>query len=239
MWHRIISASCFKPYGNPVKNTNLFTVLILTILTTLITTTAFGQNSKKGVSAPPTHFKNIKWEELIPKEDLDVLMSPPAYLDDIEDGSPEDRISGMIQNQIEAAMDDRYQQALVSTNIKPEMNNAAVRLAGFVVPLEFNDDQVITEFFLVPFFGACIHVPPPPPNQILYAKYPKGFTLENLYDPFWVSGTLKTTLMENDMATSAYTIEIHSVELYEEFYEETNQEENKEPPKASSSNPGE
>lgn len=187
---------------------------LITLLVALICSTAIAQT-------PGTNsYKSIEWQELIPADDLEVLLNPPEYLDEIEDGSLEDQIgnqlSNQIQNQIANAMDDRYQQALASTNIKPEMNNRPVRIAGFIVPLEFNDDQVITEFFLVPFFGACIHVPPPPPNQIIYGKYPKGFKLENLYDPFWISGTLKTSLVENDMATAAYSIEVKSVEGYSE-----------------------
>ena len=76
--------------------------------------------------------------------------------------------------------------------------------------------MVITEFFIVPFFGACIHVPPPPPNQIIYVKYPQGFKLEELYYPFWLSGMLKTSLVENDMATAAYAMDVKYLGLYSE-----------------------
>ena len=162
----------------------------------------------------PTVFKTIEWPDLMPQEDLDALLNPPEYLSEIEDGSVEDQISSQISSAIAAAKNDRYQQALVSTNIRPEMNGQAIRIPGFIVPLEFSDDQLITEFFVVPFFGACIHVPPPPPNQIIHVKYPKGFKLEALYNPFWLSGVLKTTLVENDMATSAYTMEVQLLEIY-------------------------
>jgi hypothetical protein len=85
------------------------------------------------------------------------------------------------------------------------------------VPLEYNDDQLITEFFLVPYFGACIHVPPPPPNQIIYVKYSEGLLLDALYDPFWIEGQLNTDIVENDLATSAYALAAVTVKLYEEF----------------------
>lgn len=94
------------------------------------------------------------------------------------------------------------------------MDGKAIRIPGFIVPLEFSDNQVITEFFIVPFFGACIHVPPPPPNQIIHVKYPKGFKFETLYNPFWLSGVLKTTLVENAVATAAYGLEVHLIEDY-------------------------
>jgi hypothetical protein len=161
-------------------------------------------------------FKTIEWPDLIPQKDLDALLNPPEYITEVQDGSAEDQISSQIKNTISAATNDRYQQALVSTRIKPELDGQAVRIPGYIVPLEFNDDQVITDFFLVPFFGACIHVPPPPPNQVIYVNYPKGLKLDALFDPFWISGILKTSLIENDMATAAYAIEMQSYEVYAE-----------------------
>ncbi|CAH0992371.1 hypothetical protein SIN8267_02490 [Sinobacterium norvegicum] len=164
----------------------------------------------------PGDFKTIEWVDLIPQDDLDALLSPPDYLDEIADGSPEDQMSNQLQATITAAADDRYQQALVSTAIKAEMNGVAVRLPGFIVPLEYNSEQLITEFFIVPFFGACIHVPPPPPNQIVYVKSSEGFKFDALYKPFWVSGVLQTNLIQNDMATAAYTMDVSTLEYYED-----------------------
>ena len=165
---------------------------------------------------PASAFRTVEWVDLMPKEDLDALLAPPSYVTDVEDGSFEDEISNQIQNAIGAAGDDRYQQALASTRIIPEMEGQAIRIPGFIVPLEFSDEQTITQFFLVPFFGACIHVPPPPPNQIIFVNYPKGLKLDALYDPFWISGVLRTTLVENEMATAAYSMQMQSFEAYTE-----------------------
>ena len=165
---------------------------------------------------PVSAFKTVEWVDLMPKEDLDALLAPPSYVTDVEDGSFEDEISNQIQNALGAASDDRYQQALASTRIIPEMEGQAIRIPGFIVPLEFSDEQTITQFFLVPFFGACIHVPPPPPNQIIFVNYPKGLKLDALYDPFWISGVLRTTLVENEMATAAYSMQMQSFEAYTE-----------------------
>ncbi len=165
---------------------------------------------------PKSAFKTVEWTDLMPKEDLDAILNPPSYITDVEDGSAEDQISSQIQNAIAAARDDRYQQALVSTRVISEMDGQAIRIPGFIVPLEFDDEQTITQFFLVPFFGACIHVPPPPPNQIVFVEYPKGLKLEALYDPFWVSGILKTSLTENELATAAYSLKMQYFEDYTE-----------------------
>lgn len=162
-------------------------------------------------------YRTIDWIELMPKEDLDALLNPPESLNDIADGSAEDQITGQIQMTIEPASDNVYQQALVSTRVVEEFDGQAIRLPGFIVPLAFgNGQQQVTRFFLVPYFGACIHVPPPPPNQIIYAEYDKGFKLESMYEPFWLSGVLHTELIENDTATAAYTIKVERLELYEE-----------------------
>lgn len=159
-------------------------------------------------------FKMVEWTDLMPAEDLEALLNPPEYISEIEDGSPEDQIGSELEFGLEGAESDRYQQALVSTKIRPELDGLAIRIPGYIVPLEFDDEQVITEFFLVPFFGACIHVPPPPPNQIIHVKYPEGFTLDSLYDAFWLSGTLKTELIQNDSATAAYTLKVQHMEKY-------------------------
>jgi hypothetical protein len=178
----------------------------------LLMLSVFGQSS----IAFAAEFKTIEWTDLMPKEDLEALLKPPSYIDEIEDGSPEDQISGQFQSDIPVDKNDPYQQALVSTRVVTEMNGKLIRIPGFIVPLEFDDNQVVTEFFLVPFFGACIHVPPPPPNQIIYVKYPKGIELKNLYDPFWITGIIKTSLTENDIATSSYSMWMKSFEPYKQ-----------------------
>lgn len=165
-------------------------------------------------SAKEDSFKTIEWTDLIPQDDLNAILDQPTYLRDIEEGSFEDKITNKVQNAIEDANNDRYQEALSSTRVISEMDGESIRIPGFIVPLEYSDEKTVTQFFLVPFFGACIHVPPPPPNQIIFVEYPKGLELSGLYQPYWLSGTLKISLFENDVATSAYTLELQH---YEEF----------------------
>jgi hypothetical protein len=158
-------------------------------------------------------YRTIEWTDLMPQDDLDAIINSPDYLDDIIDGSAEDLIGSEVQK-AEDAKDSRYQQALKSTRVVNKFNNQSVRIPGFVVPLEFDDEQTITQFFLVPYFGACIHMPPPPPNQLIYVSYPEGLKLDALYDPFWVTGLLKTSLIENETAISAYAIDVYSIMPY-------------------------
>lgn len=160
-------------------------------------------------------YQETEWESLIPEQDLQALLNPPEYLNNIEEGSSADQVGNDL-NQPLTKQDNAYQQALNSTRVREEMNGKTIRIAGFVVPLEFDDDQRISEFFLVPYFGACIHVPPPPPNQIIYSKSSTKFQLDNLYDPVWVEGAITTTLTENSVARSAYSLSVDSLKPYEE-----------------------
>lgn len=168
--------------------------------------------------ATANQYEEIDWVELIPQDDLDALLNPPAYLDEIEDGSFEDQIANDMLSALEMSGDDRYQQALVSTKVVEDYNARAIRLPGFIVPVEMNEKQQVTEFFLVPYFGACIHYPPPPPNQIIYVSVKDGLSVNDIQHPYWVEGTLSTTLTENELAISAYSLQADNVILYTEDY---------------------
>ena len=161
-------------------------------------------------------YETVEWIDLLPKDDLEALLNPPEYITNIEENSTEDVISNQLRGDASNAGADRYQQALNSSRIVSKMDGSAIRIPGFIVPLEFDDMQTITQFFLVPWFGACIHLPPPPPNQIILTNYPKGLKLESLYEPFWISGVLKTSLVENELASAAYVLEMSAYEPYTE-----------------------
>ena len=148
------------------------------------------------------------------REELEILLNPPEYLNDIVEGSAEDLLGDSSGGSGTLAADDIYQQALNSVNVRKEIDGQAVRVPGFVVPLEFDDNQVITQFFLVPYFGACIHMPPPPPNQIILVNYSTGLEMDALYDPIWVSGMLKVSMTENNLGRSAYSMDMHIFEPY-------------------------
>ncbi|MBF7073656.1 DUF3299 domain-containing protein [Glaciecola sp. MH2013] len=98
--------------------------------------------------------------------------------------------------------------------LKEELNGRYVKIPGFVVPLEGDADN-ITEFLLVPYFGACIHVPPPPSNQIVYVNFSEGVPIDNLYDAIWVTGTLSTDGWKGDIASVGYTLKGDVVTAFE------------------------
>ena len=87
-------------------------------------------------------------------------------------------------------------------------------IPGFIVPTEYNDDKKITSFFLVPYFGACIHLPPPPPNQIIHVRFEEGVSLDDSYEPHMVMGELTSEVTRNNLADSAYSIVAEGVDIY-------------------------
>ncbi len=160
----------------------------------------------------------LEWTDLLPPEDLEALLNPPEWLDEIEDGAPEDTIDSDVLARDDAGR--RFQQALQSTSVMGEFDQQTVRIPGFVVPLDFNEKQEVTEFFLVPYFGACIHLPPPPPNQLIHVSYPRGLPLERLDDAVWVEGFLTTAITDHELGKAAYALAGDSVIGYMELYKE-------------------
>ncbi|MCW8949601.1 MAG: DUF3299 domain-containing protein, partial [Sedimenticola sp.] len=96
------------------------------------------------------------------------------------------------------------------------LNGKTIKLPGFVVPLE-TDGQHTSQFLLVPYYGACIHVPPPPANQTVHVtmRDNKGAEIRQLFDTVWVTGVIKTEKLTTDMADAGYTIQATRVEPYE------------------------
>ena len=80
-------------------------------------------------------------------------------------------------------------------------------LSGFVVPVETDDQGRMTEFLFVPFFGACIHVPPPPPNQMVYARLAKPMPAPEIADAYELQGTLRVKRFDAEAASAAYAME--------------------------------
>jgi hypothetical protein len=98
--------------------------------------------------------------------------------------------------------------------VNPELEGKLVRIPGFIVPLDVAKDGTVREFFLVPYFGACIHVPPPPANQIVYVTSPKGIALDSIYEAYWITGTMKMQNKSTRLGAAAYSLSADKVEIY-------------------------
>lgn len=96
----------------------------------------------------------------------------------------------------------------------PDFEGKKIRLPGYTVPFDYGYEAEISEFLLVPYFGACLHAPPPPPNQTIYVKTTKPIKLVDLAQAVWVEGTLRATRQDTALADAAYTIELAITEDY-------------------------
>jgi len=113
----------------------------------------------------------------------------------------------------------------IRTSIVKELDGQLVRIPGYFLPLEVSGTKV-TEFLLVPYVGACIHVPPPPPNQIIYVKAEqyKGYDNKKIFEPVWVTGIISVKSMSKDLflvdgsagINIGYSMQANKVEPYKE-----------------------
>jgi uncharacterized protein len=91
------------------------------------------------------------------------------------------------------------------------LDGKLVQIGGYIVPLDF-DATTVKEFLLVPFVGACVHVPPPPANQIIYVKSAKGIEVGKVFDPIYVTGLMKVNFTSTGLADAGYSIDADQVE---------------------------
>jgi uncharacterized protein len=102
----------------------------------------------------------------------------------------------------------------VTTTVNEEMDQALVRLPGFIVPLGQPRDGMVREFYLVPYIGEDIHVPPPPSNQMVYVRSATGIAAEALHEAYWVTGKMRVETKTTPLGTSAYSMVANKVEQY-------------------------
>ena len=154
-------------------------------------------------SAPATTtYKETSWEALMPADWNPAKDFEKLNLSNLSDSDPR-AIKAL--EQLRAAMDN--------APIVPSLNGARIRIAGFMVPLDGLRGQV-SEFLLVPYFGACIHTPPPPANQIIHVTPAKPYKTDQGMDAVWISGVLETVRSDTGMGAAGYRMRADSVTQY-------------------------
>jgi hypothetical protein len=147
-------------------------------------------------------FRELTWDDLTPKD-----WDPLKQFRDTNFGALNDADPQAI------AMLQRMRETWDNAPTNSTLDGQLIRIAGYLVPLD-ETKAGLTNFLLVPYFGACIHTPPPPSNQIIDVtpKLPtKGW---RPMDTVWVSGTLRTLRSETYMGVSSYRMDALSVEPY-------------------------
>lgn len=94
------------------------------------------------------------------------------------------------------------------------LDGKRVRLPGYVVPFDFDPKKRHTSFLLVPYMGACIHTPPPPPNQIVFVSADPSVRIGDIWAAYWIEGILRTEKNVNGVGDAAYTLEMKSLTPY-------------------------
>ena len=144
------------------------------------------------------HPRTLSWDDLLP-EGEEPAAPPPDF--DITDPVHEGNVG--------------VQRG--SSKTVAELDGLSVKLPGFMIPLDYTKKGKVKSFLLVPYYGACIHVPPPPPNQIVFVNSEDHpVTNKGLWDPVWATGKLTIKLQSSDLADAAYILRLTDIDPYEE-----------------------
>jgi uncharacterized protein len=147
-------------------------------------------------------YKEMKWDALMPADWNPAKDFQALDLANLSDSDP---------RAVKAL--EQLRSALDNAPVVSELNGARIRIAGFTVPLESARGQ-ISEFLLVPYFGACIHTPPPPANQIIHVKPLKPYKSDQAIEAVWVSGPIETVRSETGLGNAGYRMRAEVIAPY-------------------------
>lgn len=148
--------------------------------------------------------KELTWSEMIPPD------APP----EVPNMTPLHDLSKM-SDTLSAESAPAAKQDMPNAPVVKALDGQNIRLPGYIVPLEVSEEGRTTDFLLVPYFGACIHVPPPPSNQIVHVKSEVGVKLDELYQPYWIEGAMQVKPSSSELADAGYQMEADKIYLYE------------------------
>jgi uncharacterized protein len=155
-------------------------------------------------AAAPAAVKTVSWESLLPPNWDPMKEFRGLDLQGLTDGDPR-------ANELMAKMRKSWDNAPINAALVGQQ----VRIPGFVVPLEEGADG-LKEFLLVPYFGACIHSPPPPSNQIIHVLPKSAAKGYRSMDTVWITGTLASVQTDSFMGAASWRMEAVSVTPYAE-----------------------
>lgn len=160
--------------------------------------------SSLAIPAIGSAYKEVEWDELMPegwRKKVILELTRMRRYGSLTDGDPR--------------ADAAYARLKKTWDAAPPTKTyigKPIRIAGYVVPLDAERMQS-SEFLLVPYFGACVHSPPPPANQIILIKPPKGSRFRTM-DAIWVEGILTEGKTSSEVGTSTYVLTADKITLY-------------------------
>lgn len=149
--------------------------------------------------APP---ETIIWRDLLPDEDLRMIEA-------LSEGLADPSLMSRMTN--ESGITGQFG----TFNVVEDLDQLVVRMPGYLLPLDFAEHGSAYEFLMLPYHGACVHTPPPPPNQIVYLRSPEPVRFGGLWEPVWVEGRMEIERVDTDLAATAYAMTVRSVEPYQ------------------------
>jgi len=175
-----------------------------------LSSVALAQTGTKPATGATTAVKEISWDDLISEKwvkEMQAEMTLMGRLGFLEDGTE-------AANKAMTKLRDKWNAAPIVTTYL----NQRVRLPGYVVPLD-GERHLRREFLLVPYFGACIHYPPPPANQMMLVQPTANSRIRAVPESMaavWVEGTLREARLATSQGVTGYTLEAESVRPYDE-----------------------
>lgn len=149
-------------------------------------------------------FREISWDDLIPADWNPEKFFADLKLDELQDSDP--RAMEVMQ---------KIREEWDRAPLVERFNGQRIRIPGFVVPLE-TDGKTIREFLLVPYFGACVHVPPPPANQLIHVIPDKPIAAGLNMAPVWVNGVINVARFDSELGNAGYQLKGIKVEEYKD-----------------------
>lgn len=187
------------------KESRMNKLITLAIAAALLAPLAQAQDKAPArPAAPRGAYAEITWDELVPPDWDPLKQFKDMNFGVLNDADPK-----------AAAMLKKMREVWDNAPVNNKMDGKAIRIPGYIVPLE-EGKSGMTEFLLVPYFGACIHSPPPPANQIIHVKAKDATKGLKSMDTVWVNGTLHTLRSDTFMGASSYRMDAQGIERYVE-----------------------
>ena len=178
--------------------------LTANLLLFLAAITALPAGMAKAAESETTGAIELEWNDLIPQDWRPDKLMEKYDADGLSDDDPR---AIELMEKLKALWNE--------APVVHDYDGKIVKLPGFVVPVEM-DEETIREFLLVPYYGACIHVPPPPANQTVHVVTDEqhGYRGE-LFDTVWVTGSIRVEKISGELGDAGYRIQAHAIEPFE------------------------
>lgn len=162
-----------------------------------------GDEAKKPAAFDPA-FPELQWDDLMPADWDPMAAFRGLNIAELQDNDPK----------AQQAL-DAMRKAWNDAPVNPQLAGKKVRIPGFAIPIE-QSDKGVDELLLVPYFGACIHTPPPPANQIIHVKLSEPQPAVGAMQAYWIWGELTASKFSSELGDAAYLIKATGIQPYDD-----------------------